>query len=241
MISAMLWSISSTPAPWSSRPSGRARRSPGPRPRAGRPRARRAGRSAAPSRARGRRRAAARRRGRATTRASIGVARRARAARAARRRAGARLARPGADAERRHLDVLAHRQRRGSAGCAGTCGRARAAAPVRRPARDVAARELDRAGVRPVEAAEHVHERRLAGAVRADQPDDLAARELERDAVAAPARPRTSVRQRRPGGSLRASAAPRVRLLRVANRQLRSSGRPSRRPCRRASPCCPGS
>ena len=56
-----------------------------------------------------------------------------------------------------------------------------APAPVRRPARDVLPLELDGPGVRPVEAAEHVHERRLAGAVRADQPDDLAAAELERD------------------------------------------------------------
>ena len=35
--------------------------------------------------------------------------------------------------------------------------------------------------VRVVEAAQHVHERRLAGAVRADQADDLPAAKLERD------------------------------------------------------------
>ena len=47
-------------------------------------------------------------------------------------------------------------------------------APVRRPARDVAALEQHAPLRRPVEAAEDVDERRLAGAVRADQPDDLA-------------------------------------------------------------------
>src|SRR5207244_13505340 len=49
------------------------------------------------------------------------------------------------------------------------------------PAGDLAPLERDRALVRPVEAAEHVHERRLAGAVRADQADDLAAAKLQRD------------------------------------------------------------
>ena len=49
--------------------------------------------------------------------------------------------------------------------------------------RDVAALEQRPSLVGPVEAAEHVHERRLARTVRADQPDDLAARELERHAA----------------------------------------------------------
>ncbi len=56
-------------------------------------------------------------------------------------------------------------------------------APVRRPRRDVPAIELDGAAGRSVEAAEQVHERRLAGAVRADQADDLALLQLERDAA----------------------------------------------------------
>jgi hypothetical protein len=56
-----------------------------------------------------------------------------------------------------------------------------AVAPRGRPACHVAAVELDLARRRAVEAAEHVHERRLAGAVRADQADDLARMELERD------------------------------------------------------------
>jgi hypothetical protein len=47
--------------------------------------------------------------------------------------------------------------------------------------RDVMPLELDSAGRRPVEAADHVHERRLAGAVRADQPDDFAPAKLEGD------------------------------------------------------------
>src|SRR6266498_1801123 len=56
-----------------------------------------------------------------------------------------------------------------------------AASTVCRPARHVATLELDRAGRRPVEAAEHVHERRLAGAAHSDQAHDLARLQLERD------------------------------------------------------------
>ena len=53
------------------------------------------------------------------------------------------------------------------------------AAPVSRPTGDVAALELDSALGRPVEAAEHVHERRLAGAVRPDETDDLTTMQVE--------------------------------------------------------------
>jgi hypothetical protein len=60
---------------------------------------------------------------------------------------------------------------------------ARAPAALRRPARDLAALELDRAARREVEAGDQVDERRLAGAVRTDQPDDLFPPELEIDAV----------------------------------------------------------
>ena len=49
--------------------------------------------------------------------------------------------------------------------------------------RDLLAAEHDGAGRRPLEAGEHVDERRLAGAVRADQPEDLALPQLEVDAV----------------------------------------------------------
>src|SRR5215204_4376031 len=48
------------------------------------------------------------------------------------------------------------------------------------PPSDVPTLQLDHAGRRPVEPAQDVDEGRLAGAVRADQPDDLAAAELER-------------------------------------------------------------
>ena len=48
--------------------------------------------------------------------------------------------------------------------------------------RHVPAAELDRALVGPVEAGEHVDERRLAGAVRPDQPHDLVVVDLEIDA-----------------------------------------------------------
>src|SRR2546426_169386 len=54
-------------------------------------------------------------------------------------------------------------------------------ATMRRPTRDVLPRELDGAFVGAVEAAEDVHERRLAGTVRADETDDLAAAEREAD------------------------------------------------------------
>src|SRR5215211_3056980 len=50
-------------------------------------------------------------------------------------------------------------------------------------AEDVLARERDAAGVRRVEASDHVERRRLARAVRADQPRDLALVERERHVV----------------------------------------------------------
>ena len=58
-----------------------------------------------------------------------------------------------------------------------------APAAVRRPARDVLLAEDDGAAVGLVEAAEDVDERRLAGAVRPDQADDLAAVQVEIDDV----------------------------------------------------------
>ena len=45
---------------------------------------------------------------------------------------------------------------------------------VGRPARDLAFLELDGAGRRQVEPGHDVHQRGLTGAVRADEPDDLA-------------------------------------------------------------------
>ncbi len=52
-----------------------------------------------------------------------------------------------------------------------------------RPAGDVAAVHFHAAGVRRVHAAQHAHERRLAGAVLADERVNLAARDLERRAA----------------------------------------------------------
>jgi hypothetical protein len=55
------------------------------------------------------------------------------------------------------------------------------ATALRRPARDVAAFELDGARRRQVEAGDHVHQGRLAGAVRPDQADHLVPFEAEVD------------------------------------------------------------
>ncbi len=55
--------------------------------------------------------------------------------------------------------------------------------PVRRLAQERLAVELDLAGVGPVEARDDVERRRLPGAVRTDQPRDLAALDVERDTV----------------------------------------------------------
>ena len=64
--------------------------------------------------------------------------------------------------------------------------RARDAAPddaVRRRVQQALAVEVELARVGLVEPRDHVEERRLAGAVRADQPDDLALLDVERDVV----------------------------------------------------------
>jgi hypothetical protein len=122
-----------------------------------------------------------------------------------------RLAAAGPDPERGDLDVLAHAE---AAERVAVLERAREAAPpaaVRRPGGHVLAVELDRPGVGAVEAAEHVDERRLAGAVRADQPDDLAARELEGDAAE---RLHPLERAREPGGPERVRPGPPVRPAR---------------------------
>jgi hypothetical protein len=98
-------------------------------------------------------------------------------------RAGASLGRPGAGPERRDLDVLAHGQAAERTAVLERPADPGARTSVRAPAGDVAAAELDRARRRGVEPGEQVHERRLAGAVRPDQPDDLVPVQLERDAV----------------------------------------------------------
>jgi hypothetical protein len=55
------------------------------------------------------------------------------------------------------------------------------ASAVRTPAGDIAVAEENPPSARPVETAEHVHERRLACAVRPDQTQDLAWEKFERD------------------------------------------------------------
>ncbi len=161
----------------------RPRRTPAPPPRAARRPARPSARTTAPSRALARRRAAARRRARATARAGAGAARgcsssssssarRARVARARRRRRAPRPRRSRA------------RRGRRTSGSAGTCARDRhgrrrcGLQPVMsRPSSSTVPE------VGPVEPGDQVDERRLAGAVRADQADDLVPVQLDRDLV----------------------------------------------------------
>ena len=59
----------------------------------------------------------------------------------------------------------------------------RAASCLGREAGDVAAVEPDRAGVGPVEPGDEIEQRRLAGAVRADDADELALGDVEIDAI----------------------------------------------------------
>ena len=182
MISAMLWSISSTPAPWSSRTArttaAKSGTSASGSPAAGSSMSTNAG-SVASARATPSRRsspwasaaAGASPSASSPSRSSSSSAR----ARASRGRAP--------DAERRDLDVLAHGQLAERAAVLERAREPGAPAPVRAPAGDVALVELDRAGGREVEAGDQVDERRLAGAVRADQADDLVPVQLERDVV----------------------------------------------------------
>src|SRR5207244_12796422 len=55
--------------------------------------------------------------------------------------------------------------------------------PVGRDAEQAPAAEAELARVRAGETGDHVEERRLAGAVRPDQPDDLVLARVERDSV----------------------------------------------------------
>jgi hypothetical protein len=96
------------------------------------------------------------------------------------------LARPGARAERGHLDVLADGQRPERMTVLEGAREPAPSTAVGGPARDVAPFELDRAGRWTVEPGEHVDERGLAGAVRPDQAEHLAAVELERDVPESP-------------------------------------------------------
>src|SRR6185312_11483911 len=79
--------------------------------------------------------------------------------------------------------ILEHAERREHAGALVAAAEARARAARLPPARDVDAVERDRAGIAGELAREHVDERRLAGAVGADQRVHLPARERDRHAV----------------------------------------------------------
>ena len=98
-------------------------------------------------------------------------------------RGGARFARPGADAERRDLDVLPHGERAECVAVLKRPGEAVPAPPVGAPAGDCPPVQLDRPCRREIEAAEQVDERGLAGAVRADQSHDLVAMQFEGDVL----------------------------------------------------------
>ena len=96
--------------------------------------------------------------------------------------------------------------------------------------------ELDPPGRRQVEAGEDVDERRLAGAVRADQAEDLVGLELEVDVRERLRRPRTTGRRRRPAASravdVSAVASTRENLVDLRRRPLRcASSGPSPRCC----------
>ncbi len=110
-----------------------------------------------------------------------------------RERGGERLApmRLGARQVAAELEVLAHRHAGEEAPPLRHDGDARRAEAMRRQARDVAAVKDEAAGARALDAGDGVDQRRLAGAVRADDREQLAGTNLDRDA---PERRRRAVR-----------------------------------------------
>ena len=82
-----------------------------------------------------------------------------------------------------HLQVLEHRHARKDAAAFGRLGDRQARDLVRRHAGDVLAGEDDRAAARARLAEDRHHHRRLAGAVGADQGDDLAFVDVDVDAL----------------------------------------------------------
>ena len=86
-----------------------------------------------------------------------------------------------AGSERPDRDVLAHREPSEEVPVLERSCQTGAGPAVGGPGRDVRALQLNHACAREVEARHDVHERRLPGAVRPDQADDLVAMELERD------------------------------------------------------------
>ena len=122
-----------------------------------------------------------------------------------------------------------------TAPCAGRCGRARAAAALRRAvAGDVARRAArTRPGVGPHQPAAGVERRRLAGAVRADQPGDPAHRRVEADARRRPRTPPKRTERSRTSSPARPMPAPLAAALRPPCRRGGSAARPR-------SPACGG-
>ena len=86
------------------------------------------------------------------------------------RRPATSISGSSADSQSGYLDVLTHGEVSEGVAVLERARETRAPAAVRPPARDVAILELDGARARKVEARHDVHERRLAGAVRPDEP-----------------------------------------------------------------------
>ena len=85
--------------------------------------------------------------------------------------------------ERAHLQVLEHAHPREEPPPLGRLRDPELHDLVRGPIRDLLALEADRSPPRAVEAVDRAERRRLAGAVRADQRDDLALPDVDRDAL----------------------------------------------------------
>ena len=85
--------------------------------------------------------------------------------------------------ERTDLEVLLDRERREDLAPLGDLADTEVADPVARLAGDVGAAEADASGPRPLHAGDGADQAGLAGAVGADDGDQLAAAHLQRDAV----------------------------------------------------------
>ncbi len=137
--------------------------------------------------------------------------------------APSRLTGPRSRAEGSDLDVLAHGQRAERSAVLEGPREPGPAALARTPGRDRVVAERDRAGRREVEPRHHVDERRLAGAVRADQPDDLVAVHLQVDAPQGV----HALEGARNGGGPETAPGPPIRLGRDVARQPQPEIEPS--------------
>jgi hypothetical protein len=128
------------------------------------------------------------------------------------------LPQPARSAAGAHDDVLDHRVRRDLEQVLVHHADAQADRVPRRPDVDLPAVDADLAGVGPVQPVEHVHQRRLAGAVAADEAVDLAGGQLEVGVDEGPHRPERLAdpghRQRRLG---RCRTRPRAGCCRTAH------------------------